>query len=214
MKETPLNKVIKDLLGILNEQGNDIEKIIFDILNKKNLTRQSKHRLKIMFCDILELEKGEFLSRMKFSNQEERKERRRYLARIRYQNNREKLSKYKNQYQKKKRSEDNLYRMKHLMRNVILNSFKNKGFKKGGKAEDIIGCSYEFLLEHLESKFKDGMTWENRGVYGWHIDHIVPLSSASNEDELIKLNHYTNLQPLWALDNLKKSNKILQDATL
>lgn len=209
MKETPLNLVIRDLLGIINEQGIDIEKVIFDIINQKHFTPQSRCRVKHLFRNILELEKGEFLSRLKLHNDEERKTRRNELRKIHYQNNRERLSKYKNEYQKKRRSEDNLYRMKHLMRNVVLNSFKNKGFKKDSKAEDIIGCSYEFLLEHLQSKFKDGMTWENRGVYGWHIDHIIPLSSASNEEELIKLNHYTNLQPLWAEDNLKKSNKII-----
>jgi hypothetical protein len=52
------------------------------------------------------------------------------------------------------------------------------------------------------------MTWENYGLYGWHIDHIIPLASANTEDELLKLFHYTNLQPLWAEENLLKSNKI------
>ena len=53
------------------------------------------------------------------------------------------------------------------------------------------------------------MSWDNYGLYGWHIDHIVPLSNAKTEDDFYKLCHYTNLQPLWSLDNLKKSNKIL-----
>lgn len=69
------------------------------------------------------------------------------------------------------------------------------------------GCSPEFLKEHLERQFVEGMTWENRNE--WHIDHIIPLSSAKTEDELYELCHYTNLQPLWAEDNLKKSNKVL-----
>jgi len=51
------------------------------------------------------------------------------------------------------------------------------------------------------------MSWENYG--DWHIDHIIPISSAKNNDEVYKLNHYTNFQPLWALDNMKKSNKII-----
>ena len=63
----------------------------------------------------------------------------------------------------------------------------------------------EFLKEHLESQFIDGMGWDNR--VEWHIDHIIPLSSAKTEDELYRLCHYTNLQPLWAEDNLKKGNK-------
>jgi hypothetical protein len=68
-----------------------------------------------------------------------------------------------------------------------------------------IGCSPQELKLFLEKKFIYGMTWENYGK--WHIDHIIPLSSAKTEDELYKLCHYTNLQPLWAIDNLKKSNK-------
>jgi hypothetical protein len=75
------------------------------------------------------------------------------------------------------------------------------------RTTDIIGCSPQELKEHLEKQFVSGMTWENRNE--WHIDHIIPLSSAKTEEELYKLCHYTNLQPLWAEDNLKKSNKII-----
>lgn len=75
-----------------------------------------------------------------------------------------------------------------------------------------IGCSLEELTAHLESKFQEGMTWENRGQFGWHIDHVVPLSSfdLSIEENLYKSNNYKNLQPLWAKDNLVKSNKIIK----
>ena len=85
--------------------------------------------------------------------------------------------------------------------NILEISKKNKTF-------DIVGCSPEFLKEHLEKQFTEGMDWELLGQH-IHIDHIIPLSSAKTEDELYKLCHYTNLQPLWAEDNLKKSNKIL-----
>ena len=73
----------------------------------------------------------------------------------------------------------------------------------------IIGCIPEYLKEHIENQFTDGMCWENYGLYGWHIDHIIPLSSANTEDEIYKLCHYTNLQPLWAEENMKKSNKLI-----
>ena len=80
---------------------------------------------------------------------------------------------------------------------------------KNNKTFDIVGCTPQYLKEYLENKFTEGMSWVNHSQYGWHIDHIIPLSSAKTEDELYKLCHYTNLQPLWAEDNLKKSNKIL-----
>jgi hypothetical protein len=78
---------------------------------------------------------------------------------------------------------------------------------KRNKTFDIVGCTPQELKEHLESQFKDGMSWENRNE--WHIDHIIPLCSATTEDELYKLCHYTNLQPLWATENIKKGGKIL-----
>jgi len=58
----------------------------------------------------------------------------------------------------------------------------------------------------MEAKFVDGMNWDNIGE--WHIDHIIPLSSAETEQEIIKLCHYTNLQPLWAFDNISKGNRL------
>jgi hypothetical protein len=93
------------------------------------------------------------------------------------------------------------------MRSRLCNYLKKNNITKKNKTFDIVGCTPEFLKEHLETQFIDGMTWGNRSK--WHIDHIIPLSSAKTEDELYKLCHYTNLQPLWAEDNLKKSNKIL-----
>jgi hypothetical protein len=72
-----------------------------------------------------------------------------------------------------------------------------------------VGCTPQELKEHLEKQFKEGMTWDNHGMYGWHIDHIIPLSSATTEEELYKLCHFTNLQPLWAEENLSKGNRIL-----
>ena len=72
-----------------------------------------------------------------------------------------------------------------------------------------MGCSYQDFIIYLEQKFTDGMSWDNYGLYGWHIDHIIPLSSATDELSLEKLCHYTNLQPLWAKDNLSKGDKII-----
>ena len=78
----------------------------------------------------------------------------------------------------------------------------------------MVGMSSIEFKANLEKQFKDGMSWENYGYRGWHIDHIIPISSANNEEELIKLCHYTNLQPLWAVDNFKKGSKIIQQPLL
>jgi len=110
---------------------------------------------------------------------------------------------YSNNYQKQRKKEDILFRLKTNIRTSV-----NRYLKYRSKHTfDIVGCTPQFLKEHLESQFIDGMTWENRSE--WHIDHIIPLSSAKTEDEVYMLCHYKNLQPLWAEDNLKKSNKIL-----
>ena len=100
-----------------------------------------------------------------------------------------------------------LYKLKQNIRTLIRNSFKNNGNKKKSKTEFILGCSFTEFKVHLESKFEPWMNWENRGLYngslgyGWDIDHIIPLSTAITAEELVRLNHYTNLQPLCSKIN-------------
>ena len=98
-------------------------------------------------------------------------------------------------------------KLKNSLRSRI-NELMNKKYDNP-RTVDMVGCDYEFLIKYIESKFTEGMSWDNYGYYGWHLDHITPLSSAKTEEEISKLYHYTNLQPLWAKDNLQKSNKIL-----
>ena len=84
----------------------------------------------------------------------------------------------------------------------------NHSIKKGFKSKstlELLGCSVDYLKKHLESQFKEGMSWENRHL--WHIDHIMPVSMAKTYDEVVRLNHYKNLRPLWAHENLSKSDK-------
>ena len=79
--------------------------------------------------------------------------------------------------------------------------------KKNSKTESIIGCSISEFMLYIESKFEPWMTFENRGLYngefdyGWDIDHIVPISTANTEDDVVRLNHYSNLQPLCSKIN-------------
>jgi hypothetical protein len=102
---------------------------------------------------------------------------------------------------------DSIFKLKVTMRVRIYEALTRTKHPKKGSTFEYIGCDIHTLRTHLETQFKDNMSWDNYGE--WHVDHIIPLSSAKNEEELIKLCHYTNLQPLWAIDNLKKSDKIL-----
>jgi hypothetical protein len=91
---------------------------------------------------------------------------------------------------------------------MIYNSFKRacKGtYIKSEKTELLLGCNFDFFINYLFINFQDGMSFENHGE--WHIDHIVPLAKCKTKEEIIKCCHYTNLQPLWAIDNLKKGAK-------
>jgi len=122
--------------------------------------------------------------------------------------NREKINEYCNNRIKIIRKTDPLKTLVFNVRSRVYNFLKSKNIIKQNKTFDIVGCSPEFLKEHIEKQFSDGMSWELMGQH-IHIDHIIPLSSANTEEEVYKLYHHTNLQPLWAEDNLKKSNKIL-----
>jgi hypothetical protein len=109
-------------------------------------------------------------------------------------------------YTTEKRREDPIWNLIHRLRVRTNSIFKAKDWKKENKTYELLGCTGHTLKNHLESQFVQGMTWENKGK--WHLDHIIPLSSAKTEDELFKLCHYTNLQPLWGEDNLKKGNRM------
>lgn len=106
---------------------------------------------------------------------------------------------------------DHLKKIKHCVRTRLGQIVKQKNLTKRSKFSDYIGCSMEHLKKYFESKFQIGMTWENQGK--WHIDHIIPLSTAKTIEDVYHLSHYTNLQPLWALENLKKGNKIMGKIT-
>jgi len=92
------------------------------------------------------------------------------------------------------------------IRRRINESLKRFGYIKRNKSSEILGCDWQLFKNHIEKQFKPGMTWDNRAK--WHLDHIVPIASAKTEDDVIKLNHYTNLRPLWAHENLIKSAKM------
>lgn len=99
---------------------------------------------------------------------------------------------------------DPLRIFKERIRIVIKGGFVRLKQNKARRTNEIIGADWETVKEHIVSQFKDGMTWEAFVAGEIHIDHIKPLASATCEEDIIALNHYTNLQPLWCLDNLSK----------
>lgn len=118
------------------------------------------------------------------------------------ENNKELIRDRQRKYDFDRRRCDINFRLRKNLRNRI-NSALTRGYKSGSAVSDL-GCSIDELKEHLESKFQPGMSWDNYGE--WHIDHIEPLSGfdLSERNQLLKACHYTNLQPLWAKENISK----------
>lgn len=122
----------------------------------------------------------------------------------------------RSKYHKERIKNDILYRIGILIRRSIGDLFKRKSIEKVNTTQQILGCSFEEFKLHLESKFETWMNWKNKGLYngefnyGWDIDHIIPLSSAINEEEILKLCNYKNLQPLCSKINRDiKKDKII-----
>jgi hypothetical protein len=134
-----------------------------------------------------------------------------------YQDNKDKITSYhqnrkslRNEHKRYKYKNDILFNLKETVKSRIYNSFSNEGYSKKSRTHEILGCSYKQLKEHLETQFEDWMTWDNKGNPSdgilepdktWDIDHIIRLSSCETEVDVIRLNHYTNLQPLCSYYN-------------
>lgn len=123
-----------------------------------------------------------------------------------YNLNKAAINASKTEYRRNKRRTDPMYRLRDNLRSRLNKAIQ--GSYRAGSAVNDLGCSIKDLKKHLEAQFQPGMTWDNYGRTGWHIDHIVPLDSfdLTKLKEVQKACHYTNLQPLWAKDNIKKGN--------
>jgi len=124
-----------------------------------------------------------------------------------YINNKEKINKQKRRYQQNKRKTNINFRIKASLRTRISHALKGK--YKSLPTMFLIGCDTDYLMYYIQNQFAEGMTWNNYGIYGWHIDHIKPCTKfdLSRKSEQFKCFHYSNLQPLWAEDNLRKGIK-------
>lgn len=110
---------------------------------------------------------------------------------------------------KRKRREDPEYKIAELLR--VRTWIAVSGRERIGSAIRDLGCTVSELKTHLEKQFKPGMTWKNHSVHGWHVDHIKSLSlfDLTDRNQFLQACHYTNLQPMWARENLIKHNKII-----
>jgi hypothetical protein len=131
-------------------------------------------------------------------------ERRKIARKIYCKENREKL----NEYAVNRRKSNPIFKISHNIRGRICQFLKSSNIKKDNKTFEIVGITPLELKEYLEKQFTNGMNWSNYGYYGWHIDHKIPLDNGKTKEEIYKLCHYTNLQPLWWNENLKKTNKL------
>ena len=127
------------------------------------------------------------------------------------ENNIDKHRETKREYQKHKRHTDPIYKLISNFRTAIYQVLKENNVTKNGHYFDVLKYTPEELISHLESKFIDGMTWDNYGE--WHVDHVKPISSFNiieiGDEEFMKCWVLKNLQPLWGVENIKKSNKLL-----
>jgi hypothetical protein len=168
---------------------------------EKNPHMVSKERIKIYrqneeFKNKTNLKKKEYYRN---NIEQEREKSKKY-----YHDNKQIIRKKNNDWKNNKRKNDGFYRMKinlrHRLRDYLFGESKSK------RTKDIVGLDKIEFKSYVENKFLNGMTWDNYGK--WHLDHIKPLCQAKDNDEALLLNHYTNLQPLWAEDNLRKNRKL------
>lgn len=123
-----------------------------------------------------------------------------------FKQNRGRVNEWRRKRERKRRKTDPLFKMKQNLRSRTQAAFRREGYSKDTKTQEMLGVDWQICKAHIEKQFTKGMNWENQGE--WHIDHIIPLASANTEEELKKLCHYSNLQPLWGEENLSKKDSI------
>lgn len=179
------------------EENKEKYKEYYDKYKKTDKAKERNKRYSFNNKELIKKRKSEYNS--KVCVKEKLKEYR--------ENNKERINITRSEWSKNKFKYDMVFRLKLLISSSIRKAFNTNKLKKNGRTEIILGKSFEEFKLYLESKFEPWMNWDNQGLYngelnyGWDIDHIIPISSAKNEDDIVKLNHYTNLQPLCSYTN-------------
>ncbi|HWY35515.1 MAG TPA: hypothetical protein VNX68_12790 [Nitrosopumilaceae archaeon] len=131
-----------------------------------------------------------------------------------YKKNKIKKDEYNKNYILKRKKIDSVYKLSYNIRSLIQKVIRVNGFKKTSKTYEILGCTFEEFKTHIEKQFLTWMNWDNYGKYTgnfnetWQLDHNIPVSHAKTQEEIIKLNHYTNFQPMCSKKNKLKGNKL------
>ena len=214
-REKNSNK-LKEYKKVYREENRDIilqrEKEYRDNLDKEKVSEYNKEYFEKNKERLSEKKKEYYLENREYflDKQREYNKENKELIKLKTQNYKNR----RNELRNIRRKSDILFQLECRIRSLFYSTFKLSGFSKNSRTNVILGISYDEFKIHLESKFDDWMTWDNRGLYngefdyGWDIDHIIPSSSANTVEELLKLNHYSNLQPLCSKINrdIKKDN--------
>lgn len=180
--------------------------------NKEKIREQNKnYRLKNVdkvkaYFNVYNKKNSKKIQLRRRKNYLKNKDRTLLINKIWLQNNKEVRREQQNKYAKKRRNDGSLFKLKDVVRGRLRRFLKLKNFKKSNTTFELIGCTPEELKIHIEKQFLPGMNWDNHTNFGWHIDHIIPLSRAKNSEDLLDLAHYTNLQPMWWRENILKKN--------
>ena len=133
------------------------------------------------------------------------------------QNNPDKIIAANNRYTQKRRQSDPIFKLRTNIPCLLRHAFKSNGYIKNSKSTEVLGCEWGEFKQHIESQFKPWMTWDNYGCKvpsgpdtTWDLDHIIPISTAVTIDDIKRLNHYTNFQPLCSFQNrfIKRDNVV------
>jgi len=218
------NKIEQNQTDIMKEtKKQSVKKECNDIIQKRKLLKRKYDKLYHLKNreKRIKYHKQWYIENKEKCSVDNKKWRSKNIDKERIYNQKRKETKklYNIEYSKKNRNHINLrrkilrktnvmYKLRDVLRSRLNRALKNN--QKVGSAVRDLGCTIPELKQYLESKFQDGMTWENHGYWGWHIDHIKPLISfdLTDRQQLLEACHYTNLQPLWAKDNLNKRDSL------
>lgn len=181
--------------------------------NKKNPNKEYHKEYREKNKESISLKRKQYYQqnkeKVKQKVREYNSENRQYINKRKRENrekNKEKYNENTRQYIQNRKESDPIYKLKCAIRTLISQSFKGQFTKKSKKTIEILGCDFITFSDYIESQFTENMNWDNYAEY-WQLDHKIPISWARTEEEVYRLNHYSNFQPLHWKDNISKGNR-------